>query len=80
MVAQIVYFLLQLEVFFSFVEGTSLPQSLLPLCDDLRSVITALEYSYNKMQRWDEAMTGISELLDSQNKTEDVIFQVILIS
>ena len=61
---------------YSFVDGEALPQSLLPLCDELLSVIDSLQHSYNKMVRWDEAMSGICELIGSQNKASHIIFQV----
>ena len=61
---------------YSFVDGEALQQSLLPVCDELLSVIESLQHSYNKMVRWDEAMSGICELIGSQNKASHIIFQV----
>ena len=61
---------------FSFVGGDSLPESLLPHCDKLVTVINNLQNIVDKMSKWVQAVTGVKQLLESQCKADEIIFQV----
>lgn len=53
-----------------------LPESLLPLCDELESVIKSLCNLVEKMKGWSDSVVSLNELLTAQHKQSDIIFQV----
>ncbi|XP_067941495.1 cyclin-dependent kinase 2-interacting protein-like isoform X1 [Watersipora subatra] len=59
----------------SFIESVSLPETLLPLCDQLCAIINSLERLMEKMTRWKEAVMSLKELLMAQGKSTQIIFQ-----
>lgn len=53
-----------------------LPESLLPLCDELQLVVSSMSNLVNKMNKWSESVMSVRELLTVQHKQTDIIFQV----
>ena len=61
---------------FSFDDGPRLPDSLLPLVEELLSVINNLSDIVDKMKKWAEFTQGIQDLMVEQGTSHKIIFQV----
>ncbi|XP_067941496.1 uncharacterized protein [Watersipora subatra] len=57
----------------SFIESVSLPETLLPLCDQLCAIINSLERLMEKMTRWKEAVMSLKELLMAQDMDDRAV-------
>lgn len=64
----------------SFDGGPTLPESLLPLVEELSGTVENLKILVNKMKRWTEFANGIQDLLVAQGAAERVIFQVMYVT